>query len=64
MAPIAARGPRAFARVSSHSSRASLRQVIPLMPDAEPAPVAADQTLAAEFLRTHSAQEFRTGGRP
>ncbi len=42
----------------------ALRQVIPLMPDAEPAPVAADQTLAADFLRTHSAQEFRTGGRP
>ena len=42
----------------------ALRHVVPLMPDAVPAPLASDQTLAAQFIREHPAAEFQKGDRP
>ena len=42
----------------------ALRQVVPLLPDAQPAPAASDQTLAARFIRERPAAEFLIGERP
>ena len=42
----------------------ALRQVVPLLPDADPAPTASDQTLAARIIRERPAAEFLIGDRP
>jgi histidine ammonia-lyase len=54
---------RAFGPAPS-AAWTALREVIPLMPDAQPAPAASDQTLAARFLRLHPAAQFFAGERP